>query len=78
MFGTIWIPGYHNNEALSPQWVGRTQDDGTIAMSNYRLHLQPRRRTGPGASIPLRLIDALEIRDAIQLVIICKHGRQLL
>ncbi|XP_050353471.1 myotubularin-related protein 4 isoform X1 [Nymphalis io] len=59
------------------QWVGRTADGGTIAMSNYRLHLQPRRRGGPGASVPLRLIDALEIRDLLCLYILCKHGRQL-
>ncbi|XP_045770203.1 myotubularin-related protein 4 isoform X2 [Maniola jurtina] len=59
------------------QWVGRTADGGTIAMSNYRLHLQPRRRSGPGASVPLRLIDAPEIRDLLCLIILCKHGRQL-
>ncbi|XP_052738707.1 myotubularin-related protein 3 isoform X2 [Bicyclus anynana] len=59
------------------QWVGRTADGGTVAVSNYRLHLQPRRRNGPGASVPLRLIDALEIRDLLCLIILCKHGRQL-
>ncbi|XP_026740616.1 myotubularin-related protein 4 isoform X2 [Trichoplusia ni] len=59
------------------QWVGRTADGGTIAMSNYRLHVQPRRRNGPGASIPLRLIDALEIRDLLHLIVLCKNGRQL-
>lgn len=59
------------------QWVGRTADGGTIAMSNYRLHVQPRRRTDPGTSIPLRLIDALEIRDLLHLVVLCKNGRQL-
>ncbi|XP_075984208.1 phosphatidylinositol-3,5-bisphosphate 3-phosphatase MTMR4 isoform X2 [Anticarsia gemmatalis] len=59
------------------QWVGRTADGGTIAMSNYRLHVQPRRRTGPGASVPLRLIDALEIRDLLHLIVLCKNGRQL-
>ncbi|CAH0713987.1 unnamed protein product, partial [Brenthis ino] len=58
------------------QWVGRTSDGGTIAMSNYRLHLQPRRRT-PGSSVPLRVIDALEIRDLLCLIILCKQGRQL-
>ncbi|KOB68131.1 Myotubularin, partial [Operophtera brumata] len=30
------------------QWVGRMADSGIIAMSNYRLHAQPRRRNGPG------------------------------
>ncbi|XP_045503305.1 myotubularin-related protein 4 isoform X1 [Colias croceus] len=59
------------------QWVGRTSDGGTIAMSNYRLHLQPRRRNGAGSSVPLRLIDALEIRDLLCLIVLCKHGRQL-
>ncbi|XP_068623330.1 myotubularin-related protein 3 isoform X2 [Battus philenor] len=58
------------------KWVGRSAD-GTIAMSNYRLHLQPRRRGGPSASVPLRLIDALEIREPTCLIILCKHGRQL-
>ncbi|XP_050666457.1 myotubularin-related protein 4-like isoform X2 [Leptidea sinapis] len=59
------------------QWVGRTSDGGTIAMSNYRLHLQPRKRGATGASVPLRLIDAMEIRDTLCLIILCKHGRQL-
>nr|XP_032526415.1 myotubularin-related protein 3 isoform X2 [Danaus plexippus plexippus] len=60
------------------QFIGRTSDGGTIAMSNYRLHLQPRRRTGSlGSSVPLRLIEALEIRDLLCLIILCKHGRQL-
>ncbi|KAI8442409.1 hypothetical protein MSG28_005923, partial [Choristoneura fumiferana] len=59
------------------QWVGRTADGGTVAMSNYRLHAQPRRRSGPGASVPLRLIDAVEVRDLLCLVVLCKHGRQL-
>ncbi|CAK1541397.1 unnamed protein product [Leptosia nina] len=59
------------------QWVGRTSDGGTIAMSNYRVHLQARRRNGPGSSVPLRLIDALEIKDLLTLIILCKHGRQL-
>ncbi|XP_026333102.1 myotubularin-related protein 4 isoform X2 [Hyposmocoma kahamanoa] len=59
------------------QWVGRTADGGTVAMSNYRLHAQPRRRNGPGVSVPLRLIDAVEIRDLLHLVVLCKHGRQL-
>ncbi|XP_047999007.1 myotubularin-related protein 4 isoform X3 [Leguminivora glycinivorella] len=59
------------------QWVGRTADGGTIAMSNYRLHAQPRRRSGPGASVPLRLIDAVEIKDLLCLIVQCKHGRQL-
>ncbi|XP_049878882.1 myotubularin-related protein 4 isoform X2 [Pectinophora gossypiella] len=59
------------------QWVGRTADGGTVAMSNYRLHAQPRRRSGPGASVPLRLIDAVEVRDLLHLAILCKHGRQL-
>ncbi|CAB3256888.1 unnamed protein product [Arctia plantaginis] len=58
------------------QWVGRTAD-GTIAMSNYRLHVQPRRRDGLGVSIPLRLIDALEPRDLVHLIVLCKNGRQL-
>ncbi|CAF4886516.1 unnamed protein product [Pieris macdunnoughi] len=58
------------------QWVGRTSD-GTIAMSNYRLHLHTRRRGGSGLSVPLRLIDVVEIRDLITLIILCKHGRQL-
>ncbi|XP_052751987.1 myotubularin-related protein 3 isoform X3 [Galleria mellonella] len=57
------------------KWVGRTTDGGSIAMSNYRLHLQPRRRSGPGASVPLRLIDATEIRDLIHLIVLCKNGR---
>ncbi|XP_035447873.1 myotubularin-related protein 4 isoform X1 [Spodoptera frugiperda] len=59
------------------QWVGRTTDGGTIAMSNYRLHVQPRRRNDPGASIPLRLIDLPEIRDLLHLIVLCKNGRQL-
>ncbi|KAL0867551.1 hypothetical protein ABMA27_008321 [Loxostege sticticalis] len=59
------------------QWVGRMADGGTIAMSNYRLHMQPRRRSGPGSSVPLRLIDGVEIRDLIHLIVLCKHGRQL-
>ncbi|XP_028160655.1 myotubularin-related protein 4-like isoform X2 [Ostrinia furnacalis] len=59
------------------QWVGRMADGGTIAMSNYRLHMQPRRRNGPGSSVPLRLIDGVEIRDLVHLVVLCKHGRQL-
>ncbi|CAK1590538.1 unnamed protein product [Parnassius mnemosyne] len=59
------------------KWVGRTADGGTIAMSTYRLHLQPRRRESAGASVPLRLIDALEICDLLCLLILCKHGRQL-
>ncbi|XP_059051540.1 myotubularin-related protein 3 [Achroia grisella] len=59
------------------KWVGRTADGGSIAMSNYRLHVQPRRRTGPGASVPLRLIDAVEIRDLIHLVVLCKNGRTI-
>ncbi|KAJ0172940.1 hypothetical protein K1T71_011116 [Dendrolimus kikuchii] len=59
------------------QWVGRTADGGTISMSNYRLHAQPRRRNGPGSSVPIRLIDALEIRDLLHLVVLCKNGRQL-
>lgn len=59
------------------QWVSRTADGGTIAMSNYRLHAQPRRRHGPGSSVPLRLIDALEIRDLLHLIILCKNGGQL-
>ncbi|XP_053617687.1 myotubularin-related protein 4 isoform X2 [Plodia interpunctella] len=57
--------------------IGRTADGGTIAISNYRLHIQPRRRNGPGASVPLRLIDAVEIRDILHLIVLCKHGRQL-
>ncbi|XP_041972459.1 myotubularin-related protein 4 isoform X3 [Aricia agestis] len=59
------------------QWVGRTSDGGSIAMSNYRLHLQPKRRGTAGASLPLRLIDALEIRELLTLIVLCKHGRQL-
>ncbi|XP_045539007.1 myotubularin-related protein 4 [Papilio machaon] len=59
------------------QWVGRVADGGTISMSNYRLHVQPRRRAGPGASVPLRLIDGLEIRDLLCLLVLCKHGRQI-
>ncbi|XP_060806514.1 myotubularin-related protein 3 isoform X2 [Amyelois transitella] len=57
--------------------IGRTVDGGTIAISNYRLHIQPRRSNGPGASVPLRLIDAMEIRDLVHLIVLCKHGRQL-
>ncbi|KAM3959472.1 LOW QUALITY PROTEIN: phosphatidylinositol-3,5-bisphosphate 3-phosphatase MTMR4 [Aphomia sociella] len=60
----------------SVNWVGRTADGGSVSMSNYRLHVQPRRRNGPGSSVPLRLIDAAEIRDLIHVVILCKNGRQ--
>ncbi|XP_037292520.1 myotubularin-related protein 3 isoform X2 [Manduca sexta] len=59
------------------QWVGRTADGGTVAMSNYRLHVQPRRRAGPGSSVPIRLIDAVEIRDLLHLIVLCKNGQQL-
>lgn len=58
------------------QWVGITAD-GTIAMSNYRLHVQPRRSDALGISIPLRLIDALESRDPLYLIVLCKNGNQL-
>ncbi|CAH0402660.1 unnamed protein product [Chilo suppressalis] len=59
------------------QWVGRMADGGTIAMSNYRLHMQPKKCTGPGPSVPTRLIDAVEIQDLLHLIVLCKHGRQL-
>ncbi|XP_048482408.1 myotubularin-related protein 4 isoform X3 [Plutella xylostella] len=56
------------------QWVGRTADGGALAMSNYRVHSQPRRRGG-GASLPLRLLDSVEVRDLLHLVLLCKDGR---
>ncbi|KAL4711938.1 hypothetical protein ACJJTC_006107 [Scirpophaga incertulas] len=59
------------------QWVGRMTDGGTVAMSNYRLHMQPKRCKGPGPSVPIRLIDGVEIRDIQHLIVLCKHGRQL-
>lgn len=59
------------------QWVARTADSGTLAMSNYRFHTQPRRRSGPGTSVPLRVIDNVEIRDLVHLHIFCKDGRTL-
>uniref|UniRef100_A0A6M2DVL6 phosphatidylinositol-3,5-bisphosphate 3-phosphatase n=1 Tax=Xenopsylla cheopis TaxID=163159 RepID=A0A6M2DVL6_XENCH len=55
--------------------VGRTQD-GLITLSNYRVHISEKTYKGSEErSLPLGLIDLVEVRDMFQLIVYCKDAR---
>ncbi|XP_053668895.1 uncharacterized protein LOC128719295 [Anopheles marshallii] len=56
----------------SVRFLGQT-DDGILALSNYRLFLQ-KNSTGAGVSVPLGLIESMQVRDLFHLIVNCKDA----
>lgn len=55
--------------------MGRTQD-GLITLSNYRVHISEKTYAGSEErSLPLGLIDLVEVRDMFQMIVYCKDAR---
>ncbi|XP_035246539.1 myotubularin-related protein 3-like isoform X3 [Anguilla anguilla] len=55
------------------QYVGRAED-AVIAMSSYRLHIRFKESV---VNVPLMLIESVEVRDLLQLHIICKDCKAI-
>ncbi|XP_060662532.1 myotubularin-related protein 4 isoform X1 [Drosophila nasuta] len=58
----------------SIKYLGRTDDDGILALSNYRIFLSKKSTSTLETYIPLGLIESVQVRDLFQLVVNCKDA----